>query len=323
MKAAVVLTSDSDLRALRVFRAVVEHRSFLGAQVALGLSQSAVSFHIKALEDRLGFKLCRRGRGGFELTDRGAVVYERSKALALSLSEFETHVARLRNRVTGVMRLGIVDNTITDEELPIARIISTLKTRAPDAQLHLKIDAPEVLLAELGTGGVDLAILPETRSYGGLRFTPLKIERHLLYCAAHHPVLATGSPPAVEAIAQQAFVVRAYANLDELGIFPHATAGAKVSNMEAQAMFILSGCYIGFLPVHYARRWVDTGRLVVLRPDLFSLASRFFIATRTGKPQPPLAELFVQHLVSLASERLHRAETERVLEPALDHNENM
>src|SRR5579863_293973 len=68
--------SNSDLTSLAVFRSVVEHRSFLGAQVALGLSQSAVSFHIKGLEQRLGFRLCRRGRSGFELTDRGAIVYD-------------------------------------------------------------------------------------------------------------------------------------------------------------------------------------------------------------------------------------------------------
>jgi DNA-binding transcriptional LysR family regulator len=71
--------SNPDLTSLAVFRSVVEHRSFLGAQVALGLSQSAVSFHIKGLEQRLGFRLCRRGRSGFELTDRGAIVYEQSK----------------------------------------------------------------------------------------------------------------------------------------------------------------------------------------------------------------------------------------------------
>ena len=70
--------SNSDLTSLAVFRSVVEHRGFLGAQVALGLSQSAVSFHIKGLEQRLGFRLCRRGRSGFELTDRGAIVYDQS-----------------------------------------------------------------------------------------------------------------------------------------------------------------------------------------------------------------------------------------------------
>ncbi len=53
--------SNSDLTSLTVFRSVVEHRGFLGAQVALGLSQSAVSFHIKGLEQRLGFRLMQAG----------------------------------------------------------------------------------------------------------------------------------------------------------------------------------------------------------------------------------------------------------------------
>ncbi|MGO8271776.1 LysR family transcriptional regulator [Rhizobium ruizarguesonis] len=64
-----MLLAQSDLRSFTVFRAVVDHKSFLGSQIALGLSQSAVSFHIKALEDRLGFKLCQRGRSVFECTD--------------------------------------------------------------------------------------------------------------------------------------------------------------------------------------------------------------------------------------------------------------
>ena len=103
--------AQSDLRSLAVFRAVVEHKSFLGAQIALGLSQSAISFHIKALEDRLGFKLCRRGRSGFDLTDRGAIVHERSKALFLALNAFESDIGTLKNRITGTLRLGPVSYT--------------------------------------------------------------------------------------------------------------------------------------------------------------------------------------------------------------------
>src|ERR1700684_4679528 len=98
--------SNSDLTSLAVFRSVVEHRSFLGAQVALGLSQSAVSFHMKALEQRIGFRLCRRGRSGFELTDRGAIVYEQSKVLFLGLGSFENNVAGLKEKVAGNSPLG-------------------------------------------------------------------------------------------------------------------------------------------------------------------------------------------------------------------------
>ena len=70
--------SPADFRSLMVFRAIVEHRGFTGAQLALGMSQSTVSFHLKSLEERLGFQLCRRGRGGFKLSERGQEVFERS-----------------------------------------------------------------------------------------------------------------------------------------------------------------------------------------------------------------------------------------------------
>ena len=48
---------------LRTFLAVLEHRSFVRAGEALGIGQSTVSFHVKALEQRVGVVLLERGRG--------------------------------------------------------------------------------------------------------------------------------------------------------------------------------------------------------------------------------------------------------------------
>lgn len=155
-------TSNSDLTSLTVFRTVVEHRGFLGAQVALGLSQSAVSFHIKAIEQRLGFRLCRRGRSGFELTDRGAVVYEQSKILFLGIGAFENVVAGLKHKFAGALRLGLVDNTVTDPDMPIHRIIASLHRKAPEVMIKIEIKPPELLISELGNGSIDVAIVPET-----------------------------------------------------------------------------------------------------------------------------------------------------------------
>ena len=136
--------SNSDLTSLAVFRSVVEHRGFLGAQVALGLSQSAVSFHIKGLEQRLGFRLCRRGRSGFELTDRGAIVYDQSKLLVLGLGAFENAVGGLRDRLVGTLRLGLVDNTVTDPEMPIYRVIAAVSRKAPEVIVKIEIKPPEL-----------------------------------------------------------------------------------------------------------------------------------------------------------------------------------
>ena len=299
--------AQSDLRSLTVFRAVVEHKSFLGAQITLGLSQSAVSFHIKALEDRLGFKLCRRGRSGFELTDRGAIVHERSKALFLALNAFESDIGTLKNRITGTLRLGLVDNTITDSDLPIHRVIARISEKAPEARVELVIDAPDALLSEIANGGLDIALLPETQPYQGLKLSRLREEVHSLYCAKGHPLFGMGEDElSVERIETFDFVVRPYANMRELQYFPRARARAAASNMEAQAMFVMSGHYLGYLPDHYARDWVQKGQFRSLLAETTRIQSAFVLATRSAEKPSSILDFFIRELAGFASEALHR-----------------
>lgn len=290
--------SPSDLKAMTVFRAVVDHRGFLGAQLALGLSQSAVSFHIKLLEDRLGYRLCRRGRAGFSLTDRGAIVYERSKALYAALSAFESELGELRAKVTGTLRIGIVDNTITDPGLPLRHVIDDFLRKADLAQLHISVGEPEHLISEVGNGGVDIALVPETNRHKGLNFTRFYTERHSLYCSRGHPLLARPEAEITgEAIRRHRFVVRPYAQLQELQHFAGAPIGARASNMEAQAMFILSGHFLGYLPDHYAARWVESGELRPLLAETTGILSPFFIVTRVMARRPLLMRAFLSDLV--------------------------
>lgn len=60
------------LNALRAFEAAGRHQSFSGAADELGVSHSAVSRHVRGLEDRLGAQLFRDLPRGVELTDAGA-----------------------------------------------------------------------------------------------------------------------------------------------------------------------------------------------------------------------------------------------------------
>ncbi|MCF1470194.1 LysR family transcriptional regulator [Agrobacterium vitis] len=304
---------QSDLRSLAVFRAVVEHKGFVGAQISLGLSQSAVSFHVKALEDRFGFKLCRRGRAGFELTDRGALLYERSKLLYIALNAFESDIGKLKNRITGTLRLGLIDNTITDDDLPLHKVIARLNLKAPDAHIELVIDAPDALLTEISNGGLDIAILPATQPFSGLKMTPFKEEHHSLYCAKGHPLFNEKAQDITkESVQRFDFVLRPYANKRELDLFPDAKPKAFASNMEAQAMFIMSGSFLGYLPEHYARNWVEKDIFKPLLVPATRITSSFVIATRPAEKPSNILDLFMRELAGLASEAFHK----RVAAPA-------
>jgi LysR family transcriptional regulator, transcriptional activator for bauABCD operon len=299
--------SNSDLTSLAVFRSVVEHRSFLGAQVALGLSQSAVSFHIKGLEQRLGFQLCRRGRSGFGLTDRGALVYDQTKLLFLNLGAFEDAVGGLRNRLAGTLRLGLVDNTVTDPDMPIHRIIAAVARKAPEVTINIEIKPTELLISELGNGGIDVAIVPETQAYRGLRFSPLREEAQSLYCGTFHPLFRASSKRIdPRSVARYPFAIRPYAKGFELQHVPDAMAKAAVSSMEAQAMLVLSGLYLSYLPEHYAEAWVRKGEMRSLSPKIPRIFSKFFLATRVEKRPSSILDLFVQELIAQGSKNAHR-----------------
>ena len=73
-KALLATLTDTDLRLLRVFRAVAACGGFAAAELELNINRSTISRHIKDLEGRLGVTLCRRGRGGFALTAEGEQV---------------------------------------------------------------------------------------------------------------------------------------------------------------------------------------------------------------------------------------------------------
>ncbi len=103
------------------------------------MSQSAISFHIRALEERVGFTVCHRGRQGFELTERGTIVYERAKQLLSSVDDFDSEMSELRSSVYGTLRLGVVDNTIMDVELDLQGVIGEFLRKNPQARLNITV----------------------------------------------------------------------------------------------------------------------------------------------------------------------------------------
>ena len=62
------------LNALRAFEAAARHLSFTGAATELHVSQSAISRHVKLLEDKLGRRLFLRGHNSLRLTNDGAAL---------------------------------------------------------------------------------------------------------------------------------------------------------------------------------------------------------------------------------------------------------
>lgn len=122
---------------LLAFLAVAQERSFTRAAAKLGVSQSALSHTVKALEARLGVRLLTRTTRSVSPTEAG----ERLMAtVAPRLQEIEDEVqavSDLGDKVAGTVRITAIDHVVDSVIWP--RLAPLLKTY-PDLKVEVSAD---------------------------------------------------------------------------------------------------------------------------------------------------------------------------------------
>jgi DNA-binding transcriptional LysR family regulator len=94
------------LAAIRAFVSVAEEGGFSAAAQELGLSKSAASRQIAALEQELSAQLLKRSTRSVKLTDSGYAYLERCRALLADLDEADQAVAALQNEPKGLLKIN-------------------------------------------------------------------------------------------------------------------------------------------------------------------------------------------------------------------------
>jgi DNA-binding transcriptional LysR family regulator len=287
-----------DLRLLRIFVTLADAGGFNDAQIQLNLSQSALSTHLAALERKLGGTLCERGRRGFRLTEFGRTTYSAARQLFADIETFDARVGGGKERMSGRLRLAIVDGVVSSPELGLQAAIGRYRERAPDVFLDLDLATPRDLERLVSEGTRDISIGPMSQKAPGLTYVPFAREPHTLYCGAGHPLFARPGGEEVDraAVEQAAFSVRGYLHFDDIYRANHPRPSATVMHMEAQVMMVLSGSLIGFLPRHIGDEWARRGLMRAVRPDLYGFTSQHFIAYRAAEPPHPIVTAFVNEL---------------------------
>ncbi len=95
-----------DLRQLRHFIALVEHRSFVAAAAAVNLSQSAFSRSIQTLEHNVGCRLVDRASKELLPTRQGLLVLEHSRRLVHGAHNLVNEINQFNGATTGMVRFG-------------------------------------------------------------------------------------------------------------------------------------------------------------------------------------------------------------------------
>lgn len=191
-----------DLKALRCFWAMARHRSLTRAGIELGISESAVSQRIKALEAHLGTKLYEAKGGRVHLTAAGQRALERAIAL------FD-QVDALQAEVVAEETLGTV-TVVTGE--------SVLRYLLPDVVERFSVDYPQAHLRALSRhswncvdivrrNDADLGIIPERALPDDVVFYPWRTYPACLILPHGHPLLHAG-PPEIRDLLNEATLIR-------------------------------------------------------------------------------------------------------------------
>lgn len=96
-----------DFNTLKVFIAVVERESFVGASKLLEMPTSNVSRCISQLEEKLDLQLIERSTRHMKLTQAGQLLYTRAKPLLEALEQTETELTLRQMQLKGPLRICI------------------------------------------------------------------------------------------------------------------------------------------------------------------------------------------------------------------------
>lgn len=282
------IVSDGDLRLLRVFKAVVDNGGFAAAEVALNKSKSAISLDIGHLEARLGARLCSRGRAGFALTDEGQIVYLAAIQLFNDLEKFRDRVASATRRLSGHVRLALVDNIVSVAAGPLTRALGEFMRRHPRVELTVESATPSGVERAVLEGEADIGVSVIPRPVAALEMMPLFREELMLYCGRGHPLFAAPAETLDAATVRRhplvpPGVLEDPAFAPVIGAFP--PANVRSGNLDARVILVLSGVCLGFLPPHYAAPWVASGELKPLMPTEMRTENTFYAIIKKSARQ--------------------------------------
>ena len=178
-----------NLRQLSYFVRIAESGSFSAAADTLHVAQSALSRHIKELEEELGGALLDRGSRGVTLSDSGKVLFERAKFILSQLEEAGSEVRAQNKELTGTVRL-MVPSSIA--QVLFEPLVERFLQQFPKVRLGLSEGLWSDAANRLRTGAADLAIMGSATS-DYIELEPLARERMVLVGRVGDPLVAKTS----------------------------------------------------------------------------------------------------------------------------------
>ncbi len=172
-------------RRLQVFHAVAKHLSFTKAAETLFMTQPAVTFQIKQLEEQLSTRLFDRAQGRIALTPAGQLAFDYAgRILALS-AELGTRLKEMGGQAAGPLLIGA---SMTIGEYVLPRLIGKFKARFPAVVPTLFVGNSEAVQERVAERTLDLGFIEGDSHLASLQSEVCCEDELQVVCAPSHPL---------------------------------------------------------------------------------------------------------------------------------------
>ena len=296
---------DIDLKTLRLFVAVCDHRNIARAAEEQHIEPSAISKRIAQLEADLGVPLLSRSRRGVEPTGAGIALLEHARNVLFTLDRIGSDVAAFGSGLRG--RVSICASASAMAEALLDDIAAFM--REP-ANANIRVDVEERLSTELvrqlREGAASIGVCWDNVDLEGLQHAPYRQDRLALAVHPDHPLANETSLSFEDTL-----------EYEHVGLLPStavhtmlrrsaASAGKTlsyrviVSSFDAAFRVVAAGLGISVVPVEVAATYQSVFGVAVI-PLVDAWAERRFVVCFKGfDTLQPAPQRMVEHLTSRA-----------------------
>ena len=199
------LTHAMSDRRLKVFHTVAKLLSFTKAAEALHMTQPAVTFQVRQLEEYFNTRLFDRTHNKVNLTPAGEKVAEFAERIFDLYSEMENSVRDLTGEISGALTIG-ASTTIAEYMLPA--LLGEFKNRYPDINLRLKVSNSEGIVSMVEHNVIDLGVVESPVSNKNLIVEVCHDDQLVVVAPPDHELVKRGGKVKATDIVKYPFVSR-------------------------------------------------------------------------------------------------------------------
>lgn len=183
-------------RRLQVFYTVARQLSFTKAAEQLFMTQPAVTFQVKQLEEHFNARLFERSHGKIALTPTGRLVMEYAEKILGLSEEMETRVGELTGTMSGPLLLG-ASTTIAEFMLP--HVLGEFKARHPQVQTQMTVGNSETIENRVADYSLDVGLIESPSHLPSLHTEVCCDDELVMICAPGYKLAQESSvtPPQI------------------------------------------------------------------------------------------------------------------------------